>query len=116
MKYECGEGGQKLVSRAKVWSALSTPSPDFEYSPTRFSKKLIFLWRLIISIQSNRLSFLECLCQPKAIRSRSAQSSAHRGRIHPNEFDREGINNEFHFNVDCTADDVHDKCSKKMVE
>ncbi len=41
---------------------------------------------------------------------------AHHGRIHPNEFDREGINNEFHFNVDCTADDVHDECSRKMVE
>jgi hypothetical protein len=26
----CGQGGQKLASRAKVWSALSTPTPDFE--------------------------------------------------------------------------------------
>ena len=28
-----GVKGQKLASRAKVWSALSTPTPDFEYSP-----------------------------------------------------------------------------------
>jgi hypothetical protein len=31
--------GQKLALRAKVWSAQSTPTPDLEYSPTRFSKK-----------------------------------------------------------------------------
>ena len=33
---------KKLASRAKVWSALSTPTPNFEYSPTRFSKKFCF--------------------------------------------------------------------------
>ena len=37
----------------KVWSALSTPTPDFEYYPTRFSKKFVFPSRLIISIHSN---------------------------------------------------------------
>ena len=37
-----GGKGQKLASRAKVWSVLSTPStPDFEYSPTNLSKKFI---------------------------------------------------------------------------
>ncbi len=56
MKYEClGRGGQKLAPRAKLWSALSTPTPDFEYSPTRFSKKFVFPWRLIIPIHSNGL-------------------------------------------------------------
>ena len=25
----------------------------------------------------------------------------HHGQIHPNEFDREGIDDEFHFNADC---------------
>ena len=57
----CGQikkGCQKLVSRTKVWSALSTPTPDFEYSPTRFSKKFVFPWRLIISIHSNGLPIL----------------------------------------------------------
>jgi len=57
----CGQkkgGGQKLASRAKVWSALSTPTPDFEYSPMCFSKKVVFPWRLIISIHSNGLPIL----------------------------------------------------------
>jgi hypothetical protein len=61
MKYECvGKEGQKLASasRAKVWSALSTLTPDFEYSPTHFSKKFIFPWRLIISIHSKGLPIL----------------------------------------------------------
>jgi hypothetical protein len=42
------KGSQKLASRAKVWSALSTPTPDFEYSPTHFLNKFVFPWRLII--------------------------------------------------------------------
>jgi hypothetical protein len=41
---------------------------------------------------------------------------AHHGRVHPIEFDREGIDNEFHFNVSCTADDVDDTCFRKMVD
>ncbi len=41
---------------------------------------------------------------------------AHHGQVHPNEFDREGINDEFHFNVDCTADDVDDVCFRKTVD
>ncbi len=49
---------KKLASRAKVWSALSIPTPDFEYSPTHFSKKFVFPWRLIISIHSNGLPIL----------------------------------------------------------
>ncbi len=59
MKYECvGMEGQKLASRVKVWSSLSTPTPDFEYSPKHFSKKCVFHWRLIISIHSNGLPVL----------------------------------------------------------
>ncbi len=42
-----------MPRRAKVWSALSTPTPDFEYYQTRFSKKFVCPWRLIISIHSN---------------------------------------------------------------
>ena len=34
--------GQKLASRAKVWLAQSMPTPDLEYSLTRFSKKFVF--------------------------------------------------------------------------
>ena len=44
---------QKLVSRAKVWSAQLTPMPDFEYSPTHFLKKFVFPCKLIVSIHSN---------------------------------------------------------------
>ena len=36
MEYKCVyREGQKLLSRAKVWSTLSTTTLDFEYSPTR---------------------------------------------------------------------------------
>ena len=40
----------------------------------------------------------------------------HHGRVHPNEFDREGINNEFHFDVDRAADDVGDTYCRKAVD
>jgi hypothetical protein len=33
---------------------------------------------------------------------------AHHRRVHPNQFNRKGINNELHFNVGCAADNVHD--------
>jgi hypothetical protein len=33
--------GQKLASRAKVWLALSTPTPDIEYLLMRFSNKFV---------------------------------------------------------------------------
>jgi hypothetical protein len=41
---------------------------------------------------------------------------AHHGQVHPNEFNREGIDDEFHFNIDFTADDVDDVCFRKMVD
>ena len=41
---------------------------------------------------------------------------AHHDQFHPNEFNREGINNKFHFNVDRTADDVNDACFRKAVD
>jgi hypothetical protein len=40
----------------------------------------------------------------------------HHGQVHSNEFDGEGINNEFHFDVDCAADDVGDACCRKAVD
>ena len=48
-----GQGSQKLAPRAKVWSVLSTPTPDFKYYLMHFSKKFVVPWRLIISIHSN---------------------------------------------------------------
>jgi hypothetical protein len=56
MKYR--EGGQKLMSRAKVWSVWSTPTPDLEYSPTHFLKKLVLPCRLIVSIHSKGFPIL----------------------------------------------------------
>jgi hypothetical protein len=40
---------------------------------------------------------------------------AHHDQIHPNEFNREGINNEFHLNVNCTADDIDDTFFGKTI-
>ncbi|EJK72984.1 hypothetical protein THAOC_05424, partial [Thalassiosira oceanica] len=42
----------KSQSKEKTCSSLLTPTPDLEYSPTLFSKKLVLPWRLIISIHS----------------------------------------------------------------
>ena len=36
----------------------------------------------------------------------------HHGRVHPNEINGEGINNEFHFDVDRAAADVGDTCCR----
>ena len=41
---------------------------------------------------------------------------AHHGRIHLNEFEGEGINNEFHFDVVRAADNVGDVCCRKAVD
>jgi hypothetical protein len=40
---------------------------------------------------------------------------AHHDQIHPNEFNREGIDNKFHLDVNCTADDIDDAFWGKMV-
>jgi hypothetical protein len=40
---------------------------------------------------------------------------AHHDQIHPNEFNREGIDNEFHLDVNCTADDINDAFFGKTV-
>jgi hypothetical protein len=40
---------------------------------------------------------------------------AHHDQIHPNEFNREGINNKFHLNVNCTAYDIDDTFFGKTV-
>jgi hypothetical protein len=40
---------------------------------------------------------------------------AHHDRIHPNEFNREGIDNEFHLDVNCTDDDINDTFFGKTV-
>ena len=74
-------GNQKLASRVNVWSGLSTPTPDLEYSPTCFSKKFVFPWRLIVPIHSNRLLVLQYLLQSRSSSSKSAQNLifAHHG-------------------------------------
>jgi hypothetical protein len=40
----------------------------------------------------------------------------HHGRVHPNEFDGESINNKFHFDVDRAADDSGVACCRKVVD
>jgi hypothetical protein len=40
---------------------------------------------------------------------------AHHDQIHPNEFNREDIDNELHLNVNCTADDIDDAFFGKTV-
>jgi hypothetical protein len=49
----CGQGGSKAGIKGEGLVIF-----DFEYSPTRFSKKFVFPWRLIISIHSNGLPIL----------------------------------------------------------
>ena len=41
---------------------------------------------------------------------------AHHGGIHANEFDREGVDNEFHFDCDGTADDFGDSRFREPVD
>ncbi len=59
-----GEEGQKLALRAKVWPVLSTPTPDFEYSPTHFLKKFVFPWRFIFYLFKWVGGFLVSAGQP----------------------------------------------------
>jgi hypothetical protein len=40
---------------------------------------------------------------------------AHHDQIHPNEFNREGIDNKSHLDVNCTADDIDDAFFGKTV-
>jgi hypothetical protein len=41
--------------------------------------------------------------------------AAHHDQIHPNEFNREDIDKEFHLDVNCTADDIDAAFFGKMV-
>src|SRR5436309_3321013 len=66
---------QKSASSVKTCCSTETPTPDFEYSPTRFSKKLVFPCSEIISIQSKGFFALNSLGTPKATSKRSAQNS-----------------------------------------
>ncbi len=40
---------------------------------------------------------------------------AHHDQIHLNDFNREGIDNKFHLNVNCTADDINEAFFRKTV-
>jgi hypothetical protein len=108
-------GGQKLASRAKVWSALSTPTPDIEYSLMHF---------LNFSLKADCFHPLKQVAN--FVVSTAAEGNqelvaaeldvvAHHAQIHPNEFNREGINNKFHLNVNCTADNIDDGFFGKTV-
>jgi hypothetical protein len=112
------KGGQNLASREKVWSALSTSTPDIEYLPTRFSKKFVFPRRLIVSIHSKGLPIFVVSTAAKGDQeSVGAELDIvpHHDRIDSNEFNREGINNKFHLNVNCTVDDIDDAFFEKTV-
>jgi hypothetical protein len=39
---------------------------------------------------------------------------AHHGLVNSNEFDREGINNKIHLDVDCTPDIIKNVCFREM--
>ncbi len=111
-------GGQKLASRAKVWLALSIPTPDIEYSPTFFSEEICFPLKADCFHPLKKVANFVVSTAPKGNQeSVGAQLDvvAHHDQIHPNEFKRESINNEFHLNVNYTANDINDKFFGKMV-
>ena len=41
---------------------------------------------------------------------------AHHARVHPDQFDGEGVDNEFHFDLDRAAYDSSDACSRELVD
>ena len=120
MKYKCvGRGDQKLVLRAKVWSVLSTPTPDFEYSPTSVSKKFVIALEADHFHPFKRIANFVVLLVAKGnqeLVSAELDVVTHHGRVHPNEFDGESINNKFHFDVDRAADDAGDACCRKAID
>jgi hypothetical protein len=98
----------------KVWSALSTPTPDFEYYPMRFFEENCFPLEADHFHPIKRVAnFVVSLAVQGNQKSVGAELDvvAHHGRVHPNEFDREGIEDKFHFNVNCTADNFHLFCN-----
>jgi hypothetical protein len=85
--------------------------PDLEYLPTRFS----FLKEVGFALEADsfhpfkQVPNFEVSVTAKAEKeSVSAESDvvAHHGGVHANEFDREGVNDEFHLNCNGTADDL----------
>merc|ERR1711937_692040 len=58
-----------------VFSDVEAMTPAFWYSPTRFSKKLVFPCREISSIQSNGLEDVKIFGCPKDTSNRSATNS-----------------------------------------
>merc|ERR1719293_425620 len=70
---------QKSTSKAKPllssWPEVVAMTPAFWYSPTRFSKKFVFPWSDISSIQSNGFDAPNSFECPSAVRRRSATNS-----------------------------------------
>ena len=84
-----------------------------------FFEEIRFPWRLIIFRPFKRVAdFVVSLVAEGNQESVGTELDVvtHHGRVHPNEFDGEGINNEFHFDVDPAADDVGDTCCRKAVD
>lgn len=69
------KASQKSALILNYFSYLDAITPAFWYSPTLLSKKLVFPWRDIISIQSKGFLVFHILGTPKALRSRSATHS-----------------------------------------
>ena len=76
MKYEkVGGGVSEAGVKGKGLIGAVNATPDLEYSPTRFSKKLVLPWRLMVSIHSNGFPTLKCRSQPRQRRSPSEVAS-----------------------------------------
>ena len=113
-----GDGGcQKLALalRAKDCSTWSTPTPSLEYSLASFLKKFILPRRLIVSVHSNGFP-VTSEAEEKSVGTAEFDVVAHHCQVHSNQFDGEGINNEFHFNCNCTAHGLDDPRFWKPVD
>ena len=87
--------------------ARSTPTPDLEYSPT-FFKEVGFALEADGSILIWVPNFEVSIAAKAEKESVGTESDvvAHHGGIHANEFDREGVDDEFHFDCNGAADDL----------
>ncbi len=108
-----GNRGSKVGVRTKTCSVLSTPTPLFEYSHLRFSKKFVFPLRLIMSIHSNGLLVFKGLRQPRAHRRRLEQNLM-QSHIMDEYIPISSLGRAF--DVDCTTDDVDDACLGQRID
>ncbi len=105
MKYECGvRGSEAGIEGKSLVSFVHSYSGFWIFSNTFFEEILFSLEADHFHPIKRVADFVVSLAAKgnQELVGAELDVAAHHGQVHPNEFNREGIDDEFHFNGNCT--------------